>query len=147
MRGAARRSRASKVRWSGTAPSRTSDAPGTWSVSAAVIVLLVAWSFGFSAAVPVRQAYLNGLIPSRQRATVLSFDSLLGSAGGVVLQPGLGRLADVSGYPPTFLVSAAFQACALPLLALARRERAATDVVVHAPDPTTVTRPAGPDAT
>jgi MFS family permease len=114
---------------------------------AAVIVLLVAWSFGFSAAVPVRQAYLNGLIPSRQRATVLSFDSLLGSAGGVVLQPGLGRLADVSGYPPTFLVSAAFQACALPLLALARRERAATDVVVHAPDPPTATRPAGPDAT
>lgn len=111
----------------------------------AVVVLLVAWSLGFSAAIPVRQAYLNGLIPSRQRATVLSFDSLLGSAGGVVLQPGLGRLADLSGYPPTFLVSAAFQACALPLLVLARRERAATDVV-QAPHPTPTPGPAGPDA-
>lgn len=100
-----------------------------------VVVLLVAWSFGFAAAVPVRQAYLNGLIPSRQRATVLSFDSLLGSAGGVVLQPGLGRLADLSGYAPTFLLSAAFQACALPLLALARRERAVSDVLVREPEP------------
>ncbi|MDU0314327.1 MFS transporter [Phycicoccus sp. M110.8] len=102
---------------------------------AGVVVLLVAWSFGFAAAVPVRQAYLNGLIPSRQRATVLSFDSLLGSAGGVVLQPGLGRLADLSGYAPTFLLSAAFQALALPLLGLARRERAVTDVVVREAEP------------
>ena len=102
---------------------------------AGVVVLLVAWSFGFAAAVPVRQAYLNGLIPSRQRATVLSFDSLLGSAGGVVLQPGLGRLADLSGYAPTFLLSGAFQALALPLLGLARRERAVTDVVVREAEP------------
>jgi len=34
---------------------------------------------------PVRQAFVNGLIPSEQRATVLSFDSLMGSAGGVAL--------------------------------------------------------------
>jgi MFS family permease len=108
---------------------------GVFQTFAAVIGLLVLWSFGFSAAVPVRQAYLNGLIPSRQRATVLSFDSLLGSTGGVVLQPGLGRLADASGYPPTFLVSAVFQACALPLLALARREHASTDLVSHATGP------------
>jgi MFS family permease len=102
-----------------------------------VVGLLVVWSFGWSAAIPVRQAYLNGLIPSRQRATVLSFDSLLGSTGGVVLQPGLGRLADASGYPPTFVLSAVFQACALPLLALARRERASTDLVAR-------NEPAGP---
>ena len=75
--------------------------------------------------------------PSKQRATVLSFDSLLGSTGGVALQPGLGRLADASGYPPTFVVSAVFQACAIPLLALARRERATTDLVAR-------TEPAGP---
>ena len=47
---------------------------------------------------PVRQAYLNDMIPSKQRATVLSFDSLMGSAGGVVIQPVLGRVADVGGY-------------------------------------------------
>lgn len=48
----------------------------------AVIALLVAWSLAFAAAMPVRQAYLNGLIPSQQRATVLSFDSLLASGAG-----------------------------------------------------------------
>ncbi len=46
-------------------------------------------------ATPMRQAYLNQVIPSQQRATVLSFSSLMGSAGGVVAQPALGRVADV----------------------------------------------------
>ena len=55
---------------------------------------------------PVRQAYLNGMIPSQQRATILSFDSLMASAGGVVAQPALGRSADVWGYPASFGLSA-----------------------------------------
>ena len=44
--------------------------------------LLVAWGLLFATVSPVRQAYLNELIPSEQRATVLSFDSLMGSGGG-----------------------------------------------------------------
>ena len=47
------------------------------------------------------------MIPSRQRATILSFDSLMTSAGGVWAQPALGRAADVWGYAPTYLISAA----------------------------------------
>jgi hypothetical protein len=39
---------------------------------------------------PVRQAYLHKSIPSEQRATVVSFDSMLGSAGGVGGQVGVG---------------------------------------------------------
>jgi len=35
----------------------------------------------------VRQAYLNDMIHSKQRATVLSFDSLFGSLGGVDCRP------------------------------------------------------------
>ena len=58
----------------------------------------------FAIEAPLRQAYLNGLIPSEQRATVLSFDSLMGSAGGVVAQPALGRVADVFGYATSYLV-------------------------------------------
>ena len=46
----------------------------------------------------MRQAYLNDMIPSKQRATVLSFDSLMGSTGGVVIQPVLGKVADVYSY-------------------------------------------------
>ena len=53
---------------------------------------------------PIRQAYLNGLIPSRQRATILSFDSMMGSSGGVWTQPVLGRAADVWGYAPSYLI-------------------------------------------
>ncbi|MGH8939702.1 MAG: MFS transporter, partial [Actinomycetes bacterium] len=98
---------------------------------AVVIVMLVAWSLAFAAAMPVRQAYLNSLIPSQQRATVLSFDSLLSSGGGVVVQPGLGRVADVWGYPVTFALSAGFQAFALPFLRLAQRLGVPEDFVAR----------------
>ena len=71
-----------------------------------MIALIVVWGLLFAAAMPIRQAYMNGLIPSRQRATILSFDSLM-SSGGVWAQPALGRAADVWGYPPSYLISAA----------------------------------------
>src|SRR5690606_13775606 len=44
---------------------------------------------------PLRPAYLTAVLPSRQRATALSFSSLLGSAGGAVAQPAPGRVAAV----------------------------------------------------
>ena len=84
--------------------------------------LLMVWGTMFAAMTPVRQAFLNSHIPSAQRATVLSSDNLLASAGGVVIQPALGRSADVWGYGPAYLLTAAIQLCALPLLGLARRQ-------------------------
>jgi MFS family permease len=91
------------------------------------IALLVLWGLLFSAIRPVRQAYVNALIPSKQRATVLSFDSLMGSGGGVALQPALGRVADAWGYPASYLCSATVQALAIPFLLAARRQRAPSD--------------------
>jgi MFS family permease len=85
------------------------------------------WGLTFSASVPIRQAYLNGIIPSQQRATVLSFDNLMASAGGVAAQPALGRAADVWGYPSAYVLSAVIQLAAVPFLALARRENASSD--------------------
>jgi MFS family permease len=102
------------------------------------LVLLVIWGLAFSASLPMRQAYLNGLIPSEQRATVLSFDSLMASAGGVIAQPALGRVADVSGYGAAYVGSAVVTAAALPFVILARRENAPSDPIVHdepAPSP------------
>jgi MFS family permease len=93
------------------------------------IVLLVLWGLIFAAVMPVRQAYVNGLIASEQRATVLSFDSLMGSSGGVAFQPLLGRVADTAGYPTSYTYCAAIQAAAIPFLWLARRERAASDAM------------------
>jgi MFS family permease len=94
-----------------------------------VLALIVVWGLLFAATMPIRQTYLNGLIPSRQRATILSFDSLMGSTGGVWSQPLLGRAADVWGYAPSYLISAGISALALPTLALSRRENAEADMV------------------
>jgi MFS family permease len=96
-----------------------------------VLVLLVLWGLVFAAVMPVRQAYVNGLIPSEHRATVLSFESLMGSSGGVVTQPVLGRAADLWGYPMSYTCSAVVQALAIPFVWLARRESAVSDVTAN----------------
>ncbi|HET9458298.1 MAG TPA: MFS transporter, partial [Candidatus Limnocylindrales bacterium] len=93
------------------------------------IALLAAWAMVFAIEAPIRQAFVNGLIPSEQRATVLSFDSLMGSAGGVVAQPALGRTADLFGYGTSYVASAAAQALAIPFVLLARRENAPSDPI------------------
>ena len=93
------------------------------------VTLLVLWGLMFSATMPVRQTFLNGLIPSEQRATVLSFDSLFSSSGGVVFQPLLGKAADVWSYPASYILSSAIQALAVPFTFLARRETAASDAI------------------
>ena len=95
----------------------------------AVIGLICVWGLLFAATMPIRQTYLNGLIPSRQRATILSFDSMMSSSGGVWAQPILGRAADVWGYAPSYLMSAGITALALPALALSRRQNAPADTV------------------
>lgn len=94
-----------------------------------VLLLLAVWAIVFAMVFPVRQSYINGIVPSEQRATVLSADNLLNSAGGMVSQPALGKVAEVWGYPLSYLGSAVFQALALPFLILARRENASSDTI------------------
>jgi MFS family permease len=89
--------------------------------------LVVIWGLLSAAQMPIRQTYLNGMIPSRQRATVLSFDSLMGSSGGVVIQPVLGRVADVYSYGTSFVVSAVIQLISVPFLVASRREGSPAD--------------------
>jgi MFS family permease len=102
------------------------------------LALLVVWGLIFAADMPIRQAYLNDMIPSKQRATVLSFDSLMGNSGGVVIQPVLGRSADIYSYSTSFVFGAIFQLMAVPFLFGSRRERAAADTATAtAPAPTT----------
>jgi MFS family permease len=99
------------------------------------LVLLALWGLIFAADMPIRQAYLNDMIPSRQRATVLSFDSLMGSSGGVAIQPALGRVADVYSYSTSFVVAGVFQLMAVPFLIGSRRERAAADTAIGSTAP------------
>jgi MFS family permease len=85
-----------------------------------VVVLIMLWGLAAFAGAPIRQAYLNGMIPTQQRATILSFDSLINNAGGIVAQPALGTSADIWGYQVSYLLSAAASALALPFIARAR---------------------------
>jgi MFS family permease len=100
-----------------------------------VLGLIVVWGLLSSAAIPIRRAYLNGLIPSEQRATILSFDSLLGSTGGVAVQPALGRAADVWGYGTSYVLGAAVSILALPFIVLSRRQNEPADTVERMVEP------------
>ncbi|HEY7122219.1 MAG TPA: MFS transporter, partial [Solirubrobacterales bacterium] len=103
----------------------------------AVIGLTTIWALLFAATMPIRQTYINGMIPSRQRATILSFDSMMSSTGGVWTQPVLGRVADTSGYAASYLVSAGIAIFALPFIALSRNQNAPADTLelTEAPAP------------
>jgi MFS family permease len=100
-----------------------------------VVALIAVWGLLFAASMPIRQAYLNGLIPSRQRATILSFDSMMSSTGGVWTQPALGRAADMWGYATSYVIGAGISALAVPFLALSRKEDAPADMMVGVPEP------------
>jgi MFS family permease len=94
-----------------------------------VIGFTTIWGLMFAATMPIRQTYINGMIPSRQRATILSFDSMMSSTGGVWAQPVLGRAADVWGYAQSYVLSAGIAAFALPFIALSRRQNAPADTL------------------
>ena len=91
--------------------------------------VIVLWSITFAAMMPVRQAFLNGLIPSEQRATVLSFNSLMASVGGTINQPVLGRVADAYSYSTAYVVAGSLQLVALPFFYLAKRENTKADLI------------------
>ena len=89
---------------------------------AVALVLLAVFGLAQAAVVPIRQALLNDLVPSAQRATLLSADSLVAGVGGVAVQPTLGRVADVWGYGGSYVVGAGVQLLALPFVYRARHQ-------------------------
>jgi len=95
------------------------------------IILFAAISLGWAISTPVQQAYMNALIPSQQRATVLSFSSLMGSAGGVVAQPVLGRVADVYSLGLGYIVAGALWIMQLPFIWAVRRMGLAAEQVAE----------------
>jgi MFS family permease len=64
---------------------------------------------------PVRQTYLHHSIPSSERATLVSFDSLVGSLGSVGGQTGLGFLSQERSIPAGFVVGGLATILALPI--------------------------------
>ncbi|MDX1469013.1 MAG: MFS transporter [Acidimicrobiia bacterium] len=70
---------------------------------------------------PVRQAYISEIVPSEQRATVLSFDAMMGDGGGVIAQPALGRVADVYSLGVGYVVAGIVYSIRIPLVIAVRR--------------------------
>jgi MFS family permease len=64
---------------------------------------------------PVRQTYLHRSIPSSERATLVSFDSLVGSLGSVGGQTGLGYLSQERSVPAGFVVGGLVTVLTLPI--------------------------------
>lgn len=96
-------------------------AMGIFNHFVSVLLLLTGWSLMLSIATPMRMSYLNQRIQSGQRATLLSLDSVLGSGGAAITQPVFGRVAEIYGYPMSYVCSGLFQAAALPFIYLAGR--------------------------
>lgn len=71
---------------------------------------------------PVRQAFLHHVVPSAQRATVVSFDSMITGGASVAGQTGLGYVSERQGFGVGYIVCGAVTLTALPLLGLVRRE-------------------------
>ena len=95
---------------------------------ALVALLVVMASAGVTS--PVRSAYLHQVVPSEQRATVVSFDSMVSSAGGIGGQLGLGALGEARSIGSAFVVGGVATAAALPLLGRLRRLGGDPDVIV-----------------
>ncbi len=90
---------------------------GFWFAIALLTLTALLWAL----AGPMQQAYLNAIIPSHQRATVLSLVSLTGSAGGVVSQPLLGRVADIYSLGTGYIVAGVLYIAQLPFILKVKR--------------------------
>ena len=123
------RRRSTLLIWGAAVSSAASVAMGVTSSFwvAVPCFLLVTGSMGVMT--PVRQAYMHNEIPSDHRATVISFDAMVGSVGGVGGQLSLGRLADARSLSAGYVVGGAFTALALPALARMRRIGGSSDII------------------
>jgi MFS family permease len=91
-------------------------------------VLLLSVSLGMTG--PVHSAYLHQVVPSEQRATVVSFDSMLSNAGSIGGQVGLGALGEARSVGSAFVVGGVVTVAALPFLGRLRRLGGAPDEIV-----------------
>lgn len=81
---------------------------------------------------PVRQTYLHASIPSSERATLVSFDSLVGSLGSVGGQTGLGYLSQERSVPAGFVVGGLVTVLTLPIYGRLRALHEPADLITAA---------------
>jgi MFS family permease len=72
-------------------------------------------------AAPVQQAYVHEVVPSAERATVVSFISMVGSGGGIAGPIGLGYLSEARSVASAYVVGGLTTLLALPPIVRLRR--------------------------
>jgi hypothetical protein len=94
------------------------------------VILLLASTAAAGVGRPVKQAYLHQVIPSEERATVVSFDSLMESAGGIGGQIGLGYLARAQSIATGYVTGGVALLATLPVLVVLRVMKEPADSIV-----------------
>ncbi len=79
---------------------------------------------------PVQQAFLHQLIPSAQRATIISFNSMISSGFSVGSQSGLGWLAQNRSIASGYVTGGLVTIITFPILLLLRRLDNDADIIV-----------------
>jgi MFS family permease len=97
-----------------------------WTVLLMLLLLNAAQGVGG----PVQRAYLHTIAPSAQRATVASAVSLVGGAGGIVGQLGLGWIARTQSLAGGYLTAGLTLLIAIPPLLLLRRIQEPADTII-----------------
>ncbi len=80
---------------------------------------------------PVKQAYMHQMIPSEQRATVISFESLVGSGGSVIGQNGLGQLSQSMSLASGYIIGGIATVFVWPLIWGLRKREDPVDFIVE----------------
>ncbi len=99
----------------------------------AVLSYLV-FAFLLGLGMPAKQSYLHGLIPSSQRATIISFDSLIGSTGSVIGQTGLGALSKEVSIASGYIVGGFVTILIVPILFMLKKADDPQDFVKNKDD-------------
>jgi MFS family permease len=86
-----------------------------------VVALYLVYGVALGAMAPVKQGYLNAHIPSAQRATIISLDSMFADVGGVAGQSGWGFLSKTRSIGEAWIYSGATLLIGVPLYWVARR--------------------------
>jgi len=94
-----------------------------------VVALYLAYGIAVGLAMPVKQAYLNAHIPSSQRATIISLDSMFASSGGVLGQTVWGAVARSRSIGTAWAWSGLTLLLGMPLYWMARRRDERLDAI------------------
>ncbi len=89
----------------------------------AVLASFFAGMAAFTVVGPLAAAAMHEAIPSSVRASVVSFNSLMNSSGGMVGQPLLGKYTEINGIGPGYVVGGIFMLPNVVLGAMLRRHR------------------------